>query len=102
VVCPGPGEEAACAAQVPAAQPLPGLGLGAYAAVLAGARVVVANDSGPMHLAAAVDAPVVGVFGVSDPARTRPWSPQAEAVGAPPRWPALDAVWQAMRRWERR
>ncbi len=101
VVCPGPDEAAACATAVPAATPLTGLGLGAYAAVLAGASVVIANDSGPMHLAAAVGAPVVGVFGVSDPARTRPWTPRGLAVGGTDprvRWPGIATVWEAVQR----
>jgi heptosyltransferase-2 len=42
------------------------------AAVLAGARLLLANDSGPMHLAAAVGTRVVGVFGSSEPAWTAP------------------------------
>jgi heptosyltransferase-2 len=42
------------------------------AALLARARVVVANDSGPMHLAAAVGTPVVAFFGPTDPGRTAP------------------------------
>jgi len=41
-------------------------------ALLARARVVVANDSGPMHLAAAVGTPVVAFFGPTDPGRTAP------------------------------
>jgi lipopolysaccharide heptosyltransferase II len=36
------------------------------------ASLVVANDSGPMHLAAAVGTPVVGVFGPGDPRKTSP------------------------------
>ena len=42
------------------------------AAVLAGARAVVANDSGAMHLAGAVGARVVAVFGATDESRTAP------------------------------
>jgi heptosyltransferase-2 len=62
--------------------PLPILGEdldpGELAALLARARVVVANDSGPMHLAAAVGTPVVAFFGPTDPGRTSP-------TGAPAR-----------------
>jgi heptosyltransferase-2 len=42
------------------------------AAVFARARLVVANDSGPAHLAAAVGTPVVAFFGPTDPGRTAP------------------------------
>jgi heptosyltransferase-1 len=40
------------------------------------ARAVVAADTGPLHLACAIGAPVVGIFGPTDPARNGPWSPQ--------------------------
>ncbi len=42
------------------------------AAFLSFCRVVIANDSGGMHLAAAVGARVVGLFGATDPAVTGP------------------------------
>jgi ADP-heptose:LPS heptosyltransferase len=53
------------------------------AALLAGAALVIANDSGPMHLAAAVGAPVVGVFGSTEPGWTAPVG--GEVVTAAPR-----------------
>ena len=46
--------------------------LAELAAVLSICRVVVANDNGGMHLAAAVGARVVAVFGMTDPATTGP------------------------------
>lgn len=49
-------------------------GLPLLAALLKNARVVIANDSGPAHLAAAVGAPVVALFG-----------PTHEAFGFAPR-----------------
>jgi heptosyltransferase-2 len=92
VCCPGPGEDEAARIATPGAMRLRGLGLGAYAAVCEGARVTVANDSGPMHLAAAVGAPVVGVFGPSDPRRTGPWGGRAIALGGRGAWPDLREV----------
>jgi len=52
------------------------------AALLRCATMVVAVDSGPMHLAAAVGAPVVALFGPGDPRECRPWSARAEVVAA--------------------
>ena len=42
------------------------------AAVLAKCVLALTNDSGGMHLATAMDIPVVAVFGITDPARTGP------------------------------
>ncbi|TAN37980.1 MAG: lipopolysaccharide heptosyltransferase II [Verrucomicrobia bacterium] len=43
-----------------------------WAALLGLCDVVICNDSGGMHLATAVGAPVVAIFGITDPARTGP------------------------------
>ena len=52
------------------------LSLPALAALLHRARLMIANDSGPMHLAAAVGAPVVALFGTAEPgSHTRRWGP---------------------------
>ncbi|MDA1196251.1 MAG: lipopolysaccharide heptosyltransferase II [Planctomycetota bacterium] len=40
--------------------------------VLAEAQAVVSNDTGPMHLAAAVGTPVLGLFGATDPGVSSP------------------------------
>ncbi len=37
------------------------------------ARLFVGGDTGPMHLAAALRVPVVGIFGPTDPARNGPY-----------------------------
>jgi lipopolysaccharide heptosyltransferase III len=52
-------------------------GLWDLARSLAAARVYIGNDSGITHLAAAVGAPVVAIFGASDPAI---WGPRGERV----------------------
>jgi ADP-heptose:LPS heptosyltransferase len=49
------------------------LSLGSFAALLERAEVVVASDSGPLHLAAMVGAPVVGLYGPVAPAQAGPW-----------------------------
>ncbi|MGE0480317.1 MAG: lipopolysaccharide heptosyltransferase II [Phycisphaerae bacterium] len=40
---------------------------------------VVCHDSGPMHIAAALNKPIVAVFGPTDPARCGPWPPDESA-----------------------
>jgi len=44
------------------------------------ARLVVAADTGPLHLACAVGTPVVALFGPTDPARNGPFSPDDTVV----------------------
>lgn len=69
---------------------LPNLNLPMYAAILQRATQVIANDSGPMHLAAAVQAPVLGIFGQSDPQRTQPWG--GYFIGNLNHWPSCEEV----------
>ncbi|HLN81472.1 MAG TPA: lipopolysaccharide heptosyltransferase II [Thermoanaerobaculia bacterium] len=73
----GPGEQDLARKVLDAAGvPLPVIGADLdpveLAAVAARARAVVANDSGAMHLSAAVGTPVVALFGPTDPGRTGP------------------------------
>lgn len=94
VVCPGEREVSLCASLVPKASILPGLGLSEYAAILSMAERVIANDSGPMHLAAAVGAETLGIFGATDPVRTHPWG--AAYIGQYWHWPTCSEVLGAL------
>lgn len=47
------------------------------------ARIFIGGDTGPLHLAAALGVPVVGLFGPTDPARTGPFSDKAIALRHP-------------------
>ena len=51
------------------------LSLGGFAALLAKASLVVASDSGPLHLAAMLGTAVVGLYGPGNPASAAPWCP---------------------------
>jgi heptosyltransferase I len=73
----GPGDEDLVAAQVDSSNPA-GVSvyrgsLGELMALLHGAACVVAGDTGPLHLAVALDTPVVALFGPTDPARNGPY-----------------------------
>ena len=104
LLCPGPGEEAAARRDFPQALSLPGVPLGTYAALLQGARLVVANDTGPGHMAAAVGAPLLSVLGPTDAARWAPWGHQvqvAQASAAAGGWPSgADVLRQARAIWD--
>jgi heptosyltransferase-2 len=54
------------------------------AAVLKASDLLVTNDTGPAHVAAAVGCPVVVIFGPTNPVTTRPFSTSAEVVRRPP------------------
>jgi heptosyltransferase-2 len=92
VICPGPGERGAAVAAVPEARVLDALDLQAFGALLAGSRLVVANDSGPAHLAAAVGARLLVVFGVTDPSETGPRGSDVHGAGGATGWPDYEEV----------
>ncbi|HZY03541.1 MAG TPA: glycosyltransferase family 9 protein [Anaeromyxobacteraceae bacterium] len=78
VLAGGPGDAPALAAfraacRAPVAADVSALPLDALAGALARVRLLVACDSGPVHLATAVGTPVLALFGPTPPAR---WGPR--------------------------
>ncbi len=75
----GPGErvlaEEVVEASRGAASLAPATSIADLVRLLAGARLVVSGDTGPIHLAAAAGRPIVGIYGPTNPARNGPWLP---------------------------
>lgn len=92
VMAPPAAERQAAQTAAPTAQSLPPLGLGTFAALTRLARLVICNDSGVSHLAAAAQARQITLFGVTDPSRTGPWSNQALRLGHLHAWPSAPDV----------
>jgi heptosyltransferase-1 len=82
----GPGEEdlahAVEAASGGAAQAL-SCRIGELIAIMRRARLFVGGDTGPMHLAAALHVPVVGIFGPTNPARNGPYRTRSAVLRSP-------------------
>jgi heptosyltransferase I len=56
-------------------------------AVLKSAALVVGNDSGPLHIAAALDIPVIGLYGPTDPAVVGPYGRRQAVIDPDPNLP---------------
>lgn len=84
VVIHGPYEksvaEEVLRAAAPAKPPVMATTIEELMGLVAHARCVIAADSGPLHLAAALGTPVVGLYGPTDPARNGPFAPGAVIV----------------------
>lgn len=89
VACPGPGEDDIIPRDHPGVRALPGVKLGVYGGLLRRAALVVSNDTGPAHLAAAVGTPVLSVLGPTKPEQWAPWGPQVRVLRHWPRWPTV-------------
>jgi heptosyltransferase-2 len=92
LACPGPGEVDEARRDLPGVVVLPGVGLDEYAALLQRSRLMVSNDTGPGHIAAALGVPVISVLGPTDAEQWRPWGPSVEVVQGRPGWPAAAEV----------
>jgi lipopolysaccharide heptosyltransferase II len=69
--------------RMPAVSAAGALSLGATGALLRRCRLFITNDSGPMHIAAAVGAPTVAILGPTDPAVFGPRGTPHEIVRVP-------------------
>jgi lipopolysaccharide heptosyltransferase II len=67
--------------------PDPGMPIGVTAGLLARCHLFVGNDSGPLHLAAALGVPALGIFGPGDPRRTAPFAARAPVAVLTRRYP---------------
>jgi len=93
-MCPPPSELDAARRNAPTAHCLAALSLGAFATLTRLALLVVCNDSGVSHLAAASNARQLTLFGVTHQERTGPWSRNAACLGSAHKWPSLADVEQ--------
>ena len=94
VYCVPPNEQAQAQANAPGALALPPMSIGSFAALTRLAELVICNDSGVSHLAAAARARQITLFGVTSAKRTGPWSPRAVCMGDDSAWPEPDDVVQ--------
>ncbi len=88
VVLWGPGEEELAGEVIEAsggtAKRAPQTSVLELAALARVARLFLAADTGPLHIAGAMGTPLVGLFGPTDPARNGPWSKDDEVVRQAP------------------
>jgi heptosyltransferase-2 len=100
VLCPGPNEVDEARRLYPDCVILENVDLGEYAALLKSSALMVSNDTGPGHLAAAVNAPLLSVLGPTDAAQWGPWGPDVHICrhDEPGQWPSVDEVIDAGRR----
>ena len=82
----GPGEELLAAAIVQksggAATPIT-CSLGQLISLTRRAALVIAGDTGPLHLACALGRPVVGIYGPTDPSRNGPFGTRCKVLRSP-------------------
>lgn len=87
VITFGPGEENLARQTIFAAGNHPPvaipLGIGPLMALLRRAKFIVSADTGPLHLASALNTPVIGLYGPTDPSRNGPYSSSDVVVRNP-------------------
>lgn len=80
----GPDErplaESVVASSEGAAMPAPPTAIADLAVLMRDAAIVVSGDTGPLHIAAAMGAPLVGLYGPTWPERNGPWNPDDRVI----------------------
>ncbi len=92
LMCPPPNEIEQARTNAPSAYTLPPLPIDQFAQLCQQVDLVVCNDSGVSHVAAAAQAKQITLFGVTSADRTGPWSEHAHCLGQPDQWPDLPEV----------
>jgi heptosyltransferase I len=84
IVIWGPGErdlaDRVVAASCGAAALAPATSIADLFAIAGAAALMVSGDTGPLHIAAAMGTPIVGIYGPTDPRRNGPWLPRDVCV----------------------
>lgn len=80
----GPGDENDATTIYSALRPesvlAPQTDIGEMAGLISKCRLVIANDSGPMHISAALKVPTIGIFGPTDPKKHGPYSINSDYI----------------------
>jgi heptosyltransferase II len=93
VLCPGPGENEEAPVHYPGCVVLQGVPLGTYAALLKDADMMISNDTGPGHLAAAVGVTTLSVLGPTVAEQWGAWGANVTTIqGSDNSWPSVDEV----------
>jgi heptosyltransferase-2 len=92
VICPGPGELMSAQTRFPEAVCIENTSLDVYAALLQGAALVIAIDTGPGHMAAASGAPLLSLMGPTPAEDWGPKGPRVELAMGYPQWPTAQHI----------
>lgn len=91
-MCPPLAEQSDAHRAAPTADLIRPLDLGAFCALTQMAKLVVCNDSGVAHLCAAAGSHQLTLFGVTEMARTGPWTTNSCNLGQNGGWPTTGEV----------
>jgi heptosyltransferase-3 len=80
----GPGDETDAKTILEGLKPTPIIApetsIGQLSGLIKKCDLIIANDSGPMHIAAALDVPTLGIFGPTNPENHRPFSDKSDFI----------------------